>query len=48
MGYEPQTIDVLCAKLNLDFGELCGKLLEFELSGMVVNCGGGRYQRVFK
>lgn len=48
LGYEAQTIDILCAKLNLDFGELCGKLLEFELSGMVVNCGGGRYQRVFK
>lgn len=48
LGYEPQSIDVLCAKLNLEFGELCGKLLEFELSGLVVNCGGGRYQRVFK
>lgn len=48
LGYEAQTIDVLCAKLNIDFGELCGKLLEFELSGEVINCGGGRYQRVFK
>ncbi len=48
LGYEPNSIDVLCAKLNLEFGELCGKLLEFELSGLVVNCGGGRYQRVFK
>lgn len=48
LGYEPQAIDTLCTKLNVDFGELCGKLLEFELSGMVVNCGGGRYQRIFK
>ena len=47
MGYDPLTIDDLCAKLNFDFGELCGKLLELELAGQISNCGGGRYQRVF-
>lgn len=48
MGYDSITIDGLCAKLNLDFSSLCGKLLELELSEQIVNCGGGRYQRVFK
>lgn len=48
MGFDPISLDGLCAKLNSDFGELCGKLLELELSGSIVNCGGGRYQRIFK
>ena len=47
MGFDPITLDVLNAKLNFDFGELCGKLLELELSGQINNCGGGRYQRIF-
>lgn len=48
LGYDPETIDNLCTKLSLDFTDLCGKLLELELSGLVVNCGGGRYQRTFR
>jgi DNA processing protein len=48
LGYEPIAIDVLCTKLNLEFAEICGKLLELELAGLVVNCGDGRYQRIFK
>lgn len=47
-GYEPLTIDELNKKLSLDFGELCGKLLELELTGNIINCGDGRYQRIFK
>jgi len=48
MGFDPISLDSICAKLNSDFGELCGKLLELELSGEVINCGGGKYQRIFK
>lgn len=48
MGYDPVSLDVLCARLDLDFGEMCGKLLEYELEGKIASCGGGRYQRVFK
>ncbi len=48
MGFDPVSLDLLCARLNLDFGEMCGKLLEYELEGKIVSCGGGRYQRVFK
>lgn len=47
MGFDPISIDGLCAKLNYDFGDLCGRLLELELAGSVNNCGGGRYQRIF-
>lgn len=48
MGFDPVSLDSLGNKLNYDFSELCGKLLELELSGQIVNCGGGKYQRVFK
>ncbi|AUR51126.1 DNA-processing protein DprA [Aquella oligotrophica] len=48
MGFDPISLDSLGNKLNYDFGELCGKLLELELSGQIANCGGGKYQRVFK
>lgn len=47
MGFEPIEIDNLCQKLNLDFTNLCGKLLELELDEKIISCGGGRYQRVF-
>ena len=47
MGYDSVSIDNLCAKLEMDFSDLCGRLLELELSGKIVNCGGGRYQRIF-
>ena len=48
LGYDPLSVDSLCAKLAMDFGELCGKLLELELAGQIINCGGGRYQRIFR
>lgn len=48
MGHDPITVDSICAKLQVDFSELCGKLLELELDEQIVDCGGGRYQRVFK
>ena len=48
IGFEPISIDSLCAKLDVEFSELCGQLLEYELEGKIVNCGGGRYQRVFR
>ncbi len=48
MGFEPFTIDFLAEKLKLEFDVVCEKLLEYELSGSITSCGGGRYQRVFK
>ncbi|MBY0378928.1 MAG: DNA-processing protein DprA [Burkholderiales bacterium] len=48
MGFEPINIDALCIKVQQDFSEICAKLLEFELSGLITNCGGGYYQRIFK
>lgn len=47
MGYDEVSIDAICQSLNIDFGELCAKLLELELDGKIINCGNGRYQRVF-
>jgi len=46
MGFDPITLDKLNTLVKMDFGQLCGKLLEYELSGVVVNCGGGKYQRI--
>ncbi len=48
MGFEPITIDKICSNLKIDFSDLCASILELELSGKIVNCGGGRYQRVFR
>lgn len=47
-GYEQINIDTICANLNISFADICAKLLEFELSGQIVNCGNGYYQRIFK
>ncbi|MDD3267242.1 MAG: DNA-processing protein DprA [Burkholderiales bacterium] len=47
MGYDEVSIDIICQGLNIDFAELCAKLLELELDGKIINCGNGRYQRVF-
>lgn len=47
MGYEAVTIDQIGTYLKLEFAELCARLLDLELNGKIVNCGGGRYQRVF-
>lgn len=48
MGFEPITIDKICSDLNIEFNDLCANLLELELDGKITNCGGGRYQRVFR
>ncbi|MFN8770254.1 MAG: DNA-processing protein DprA [Neisseriaceae bacterium] len=48
MGFEPISIDAICEKVQLSFSDLCAKLLEFELTGSITNCGGGYYQRIFK
>ena len=48
IGFEPITIDTICMNLKVDFNELCASLLELELNGKITNCGGGRYQRVFR
>ena len=47
MGFESISIDQLSENAKLDFAELCAKLLEFELDGKIINCGHGRYQRIF-
>lgn len=47
-GFDPISLDQLCAKLGIDFANICHKILEFELNGLITDCGGGRYQRVFK
>ena len=48
MGFEPITIDKICSDLNIEFNDLCANLLELELNGKITNCGGGRYQRLFR
>lgn len=47
-GYDPITIDELVIKTKYSFGDLCALILELELEQEIVNCGGGRYQRIFK
>ncbi len=47
-GFEPINIDTICANLNISFADICARLLEFELNGLIVNCGNGYYQRIFK
>ena len=47
MGFDPISIDTLSENTQFDFAELCAKLLEFELDGKIINCGHGRYQRIF-
>lgn len=47
MGYEPISIDKICSIMNLDFSQACANILELELSGKIINCGGGKYQRIF-
>ncbi len=48
IGYKPTEIDTLCSKLNLNFSDICDKLLELELNGSIINCGENKYQKVFK
>ncbi len=48
MGYDPISIDKLCVDLKINFSEICAKLLSLELDGLIINCGGGCYQRIFR
>lgn len=48
MGYDPVEIDYICNKLNINFAEICANLLALELDGLIINCGNGKYQRIFK
>jgi DNA processing protein len=45
MGDFPVSIEQINTQLHLDLSELYAKILELELSGMIVNCGNGKYQR---
>ena len=47
MGFDAISIDELSTISKLNFAELCAKLLDFELDGKIINCGHGRYQRIF-
>lgn len=46
IGVEPIEIDQICAIANLEFAEICARLLELELNGVIKNCGKGKYQRI--
>jgi DNA processing protein len=48
MGYEPINIDAICINANMEFSDICARLLDFELNGLITNCGNGYYQRIFK
>ncbi|MFN7095470.1 MAG: DNA-protecting protein DprA, partial [Burkholderiales bacterium] len=48
MGFDPIDIDKICLKLNMSFVDICAQLLELELAGLIMDCGGGRYQQIFK
>lgn len=48
MGYDPIEIDKICNHLNIEFSEVCTRLLELELNGKIANCGSGKYQRIFR
>jgi DNA processing protein len=46
IGYSAVTIDEICETLNMDIATVCAKILDLELAGKIVNCGGGKYQRI--
>ena len=48
IGYDAVEIDKICTRLDTSFADICPQLLELELDGQIVNCGSGRYQRIFK
>jgi DNA processing protein len=48
IGYDAVEIDKICTILNTSFADICPQLLELELDGHIVNCGNGKYQRIFK
>jgi DNA processing protein len=48
LGYEAIHIDKICQLSKLTIADVCAKLLEYELCDMIVNCGNGYYQKIFK
>lgn len=46
MGYEPATLDALCARLGWPVAELSACLLQCELRGEVARLPGGLFQRI--
>jgi len=46
MGYDPVSLDALCARTGCSAAELQAQLLEFELAGRIVRLAGGLFQRV--
>jgi DNA processing protein len=46
MGYDPVSLDALCARTGSSAAELQAQLLEFELAGRVARLAGGLFQRV--
>ncbi len=46
MGFDPVSLDVLCARTGFGVAELQGQLLDLELAGSVARLPGGLFQRV--
>ncbi len=46
MGYDPVSLDALCARTGFSAAELQAQLLELELAGSVARLPGGLFQRV--
>lgn len=48
MGYDAIEIDTICSGINMSFADACAQLLQLELEGQIINCGNGKYQRIFR
>lgn len=48
MNYNSVHIDKICELSNLNIDDAYSKLLEYELNGLIVNCGSGFYQKNVK
>jgi DNA processing protein len=46
MGYDPVSLDALCARTGFSAAELQAQLLELELAGSVARLPGGLFQRI--
>ena len=46
LGFDPVSLDVLCARTGYSAADLQAKLLELELDGSVARLPGGLFQRV--
>ena len=46
LGYEPSSLDALCARASLGANTISTLLLKLEMHGLIENLPGGRYQRV--